>query len=243
MTGGAGNDRLTGGAGDDILEGAAGNDALIGGTGADFMAGGTGDDTYMVDDFGDSTFENAGEGVDSVLCAASFYQFQPNVENVYYTGTGTFISHGNDLANIVFGGAGNDWLTGDGGNDRLDGGAGDDRLEGNLGNDALVGGAGNDVLIGGEGDDIMNGGAGDDVFVFGVAFGNDIVQPGFDANPAGGQDLLDISGAFVTAETFAARVTITGGADALVTIAGSGSIWLQGVAAADLTQSDFLLAP
>jgi hypothetical protein len=38
----------------------------------------------------------------------------------------------------------------------------------------------------------MNGGAGNDTFVFASGFGNDRIQ-GFDANPADGQDLLDVS--------------------------------------------------
>ena len=43
----------------------------------------------------------------------------------------------------------------------------------------------------------MNGGAGNDTFVFGPGFGADTIN-GFDANPTGGQDLLDISDLGVT---------------------------------------------
>src|SRR5437879_2615758 len=53
----------------------------------------------------------------------------------------------------LFGGAGNDTLTGGSGADLLFGGAGNDILNGKGGNDLLFGGAGNDTLIGGSGDD------------------------------------------------------------------------------------------
>ena len=62
----------------------------------------------------------------------------------------------------LFGGAGNDTLTGGSGNDDLRGDAGDDILSGRGGNDSLLGGAGNDGLTGGSGDDILTGGAGND---------------------------------------------------------------------------------
>ena len=51
----------------------------------------------------------------------------------------------------LFGGAGNDTLTGGSGADQLFGGAGNDTLLGKGGNDLLFGGAGNDTLIGGTG--------------------------------------------------------------------------------------------
>src|SRR5262249_25716154 len=60
----------------------------------------------------------------------------------------------------LFGGAGNDTLTGGSGADQLFGGAGNDILNGKGGNDLLFGGAGNDTLIGGDGDDQGFGGAG-----------------------------------------------------------------------------------
>jgi cyclophilin family peptidyl-prolyl cis-trans isomerase/Ca2+-binding RTX toxin-like protein len=70
---------------------------------------------------------------------------------------------GNDLITVakgmrfpadLFGGLGNDTLTGGDGNNILVGGAG---------NDVLNGGAGRNILIGGAGADTLNGGAGDDI--------------------------------------------------------------------------------
>ncbi|MCO6055364.1 calcium-binding protein, partial [Pseudomonas sp. MOB-449] len=85
-------------------------------------------------------------------------------------------------------------------------------------------------------------GAGADTFVFGAGFGQDRVL-GFDANPAGGQDLLNIAALGVTAANFAANVAITDvGADTLVSV-GGGSIRLVGIAdATTITQTDFTLA-
>src|SRR5215470_14921599 len=66
----------------------------------------------------------------------------------------------------LFGGAGNDTLTGGSGGDMLFGQSGNDTLLGKGGNDLLFGGAGNDTLIGGDGDDTaeVNGGNGAETF-------------------------------------------------------------------------------
>jgi Ca2+-binding RTX toxin-like protein len=61
-----------------------------------------------------------------------------NVENITYTGAGTFAGTGNALANVIIGGALADTLTGGDGNDTLDGGAA---------NDTMVGGTGDDTFI------------------------------------------------------------------------------------------------
>jgi Ca2+-binding RTX toxin-like protein len=140
------------------------------------------------------------------------------------------------IENVV-GGSGNDVLTGDAGANVLDGG---------LGNDTLNGGGGADTLIGGAGNDSMTGGAGNDTFVFGVDFGNDTIEAGFDANPTGGQDLLNIAQLGITTGNFASSVTIADlGNDTLVTI-GANSITLlgvNGVGTNSITQTDFILAP
>src|SRR6516164_2147787 len=64
----------------------------------------------------------------------------------------------------LFGGAGNDVITGGSGNDELFGGAGNDTLIGKGGNDQMFGGAGNDRMIWnpGDGTDLMEGGDGID---------------------------------------------------------------------------------
>lgn len=72
---------------------------------------------------------------------------------------------GNDL---ITGNKGNDYLNGGEGNDTLKGGAGNDVLFGDSGNDSLDGGAGADLLIGGLGTDTLKGGSGADNFLFHV---------------------------------------------------------------------------
>jgi len=98
---GDGNDYGLGGAGWDRLYGQDGNDTLEGWTDGDYLDGGTGDDQV----FGGFFCELSG--------------------NSYGNG-GVLDTHGNE----VFGGPGNDYLTGDLGNDRLDGGPGFDRGQG-----------------------------------------------------------------------------------------------------------------
>jgi Ca2+-binding RTX toxin-like protein len=242
ITGGAGGDMLIGNGGDDVLIGNVGNDTLAGGAGNDAMSGGAGNDTYQVDSAGDSVTELANEGTDTVQTVLNAYTLAANVENLQFTGTGSFAGGGNGLANDMRGGAGNDTLIGADGNDMLVGNAGDDILLGGAGNDSLQGGDGADRLTGGGGNDVMNGGAGNDTFVFGAGFGADTIQD-FDANPAGGQDQMDLSALGITAANFAARVTIAGSVNTLVVVAGHGSISLVSVAPTDVTAADFLLAP
>jgi len=106
---------------------------------------------------------------------------------------------------IVGKNGGGQTLTGTIEEDTITGGNGKDVLNGAGGNDILSGGKGADVLNGGAGNDRMDGGEGNDIFIFSAGFGNDQIF-GFDANPAGGQDKLDISAFGTTSATFAALV-------------------------------------
>ncbi len=139
------------------------------------------------------------------------------------------------------GGTGNDRVDGNAGNDRMSGGAGDDALRGGSGNDNISGGADNDTINGGAGNDRMSGGTGNDKFVFTKGFGNDVIND-FDANPAGGQDKLDISALGISASNFASHVLIFDvGADTLVVVDGD-TIRLAGVGNSNtVTHSDFVL--
>lgn len=66
-----------------------------------------------------------------------------------------------------------DILYGDDSANRIRGGKGNDYLESGNGNDDLNGGVGDDYLYAGSGDDRVNGGAGDDLIVAGDGAGND----------------------------------------------------------------------
>ena len=111
-----------------------GNDlgnVIAGGTGIDTMVGLLGDDTYVVRNSGDTIVEAAGQGTDTVETALGLYVLNAaNVENLTYTGTGSFIGVGNTLDNVITGGA-----------------ASDDYLYAGAGADTLIGGAGNDVFL------------------------------------------------------------------------------------------------
>src|SRR5882672_1958428 len=88
----------------------------------------------------------------------------------------------------LFGGDGNDVLTGGSGNDQLFGQAGNDTLLGKGGADALFGGAGNDTLTGGDADDQMFGEAGDDRMIWNPGDDNDLMEGG------DGNDTAEVNG-------------------------------------------------
>ncbi|MGO7870424.1 beta strand repeat-containing protein, partial [Rhizobium leguminosarum] len=135
---GSANFTGTGNALANTITGGIGNDTLNGGAGADTLIGGAGDDTYIVDNAGDSVAENAAAGTDTVKTVLASYTLGSGVENLTYIGTVAFAGTGNDLDNVITGGAAIDTLSGGIGNDTLNGGAGADRLIGGAGNDTYI---------------------------------------------------------------------------------------------------------
>lgn len=164
VSGNAGNDLLDGGEGDDTLRGGGGDDRLEGGKGADRMLGGGGNDIYIVESDVDVIREKRDKGTDTVETGLSSFTLAAHFENLTFTGVGNFTGNGNNLANVMTGGAGSDVLTGFSGKDELSGENGNDRLVGGNQADTLDGGKGNDVLVGGTGADTMTGGAGNDAY-------------------------------------------------------------------------------
>mgnify|MGYP003704721971 CR=1 FL=1 len=110
-------DQVTGGA--DTIFGLGGNDTIDGLGGADTMFGGAGDDTYEVDNVGDIVSESSGQGTDLVNATGVDYTLTANVENLTYTGSGSFIGTGSALDNVLTGGTGSDMLSGAAGNDTI----------------------------------------------------------------------------------------------------------------------------
>jgi Ca2+-binding RTX toxin-like protein len=82
----------------------------------------------------------------------------------------------------LFGGSGNDTLTGGSGADTLFGQGGDDTLLGKGGNDQLFGGGGNDTLIGGGGNDQAFGQGGNDRMIWNPGDGTDLNEGGNDVD-------------------------------------------------------------
>jgi Ca2+-binding RTX toxin-like protein len=138
--------------------GLGGNDYLDGGLGADVMKGGLGNDTYVVDNAGDSVIEANGEGYDTVRTTLGtrtathdqLYVLPAFVEALIATSATGQAIRGNTLNNHLVGGDGDDFIAAhDLGTDTVEGGAGDDFIY--MGGeftaaDTISGGAGTDTL-------------------------------------------------------------------------------------------------
>jgi Ca2+-binding RTX toxin-like protein len=132
--------------------------------------------------------------------------------------------------------------------DRYTGTAGSDVMNGLAGADVINGGAGDDTINGGAAGDTLTGGIGSDLFVYNAAnFGADLISD-FDATPAGGQDLIDLTGLGVTAADFNTRVRyVLSGGTVLITVSlngvSQGTIRLNSITNINLLDvTDFRLA-
>ena len=155
--GGSAADWLIGNRLDNALTGGAGDDTLDGGPGRDTMTGGAGDDQFLLDDAGDLTRENPGEGVDTAWSqAAAAPTLGAHVEIGRLFGVGVALNAGAtatqlvanpNLASTLQGGVGDDVLWGSTLDNVLNGGAGDDIIRGQSGGGTWSGGAGNDQFV------------------------------------------------------------------------------------------------
>ncbi len=172
---------ITGSSSADSINGSAAADNLTGGGGNDTINGGGGIDTasYAADTQIVAANLFSGLAVQNAGLPGALFDTLINIENVI-GGTGDDFIVGNDVANRLEGGFGNDNLWGFGANDTLIGGDGndiivggdnDDSLESGIGQDWLYGQGGADtlratdatanafnVLVGGDGDDTLIGG-------------------------------------------------------------------------------------
>jgi Ca2+-binding RTX toxin-like protein len=120
---GTGNIDGTGNALVNTINGNSGNNRIDGQGGADVMNGGDGNDTYVVDNAGDSVTDTSGtDWVESSIT----HSLGADIENLQLTGTDNINGTGNGGVNTILGNSGNNLLNGLGGIDTYAGGAGDD---------------------------------------------------------------------------------------------------------------------
>jgi Ca2+-binding RTX toxin-like protein len=116
--------------------GTSDSDVMPGTAGADKLAGGAGNDTYIVNNPGDTILEYLDQGFDTVQSSVT-YKLAENVENLILTGSAAIDGTGNGL---------NNKLTGNSAANVLDGGAGDDTMIGGGGNDTYIIDSAGDVV-------------------------------------------------------------------------------------------------
>lgn len=226
---------LKGGAGDDVLFGLTGDDTLYGGDGDDFINGGAGNDMINGGDGTDTAdYSDAESGISAILPngfvdgGTGNFDTVTSVENIIGTDFDDTLIGTFDEANVLEGGAGDDYLNGLGGGDTLDGGDGVDTVgffnsdagvmvdlaagtasgghaEGAtlIGIENLLGSFFDDVLTGDDGDNVLNGNDGDDVLTGGA--GAD------ELNGGSGNDMIDYSDSDAAVSVRLWNQTATGG--------------------------------
>lgn len=107
---------LTGGGPADGTGNAAAN-TITGNSANNILSGLGGNDTYFVQNTGDSVIEGAGGGIDTVHSSVNFTISDDDVENLTLSGSSSINATGNASNNILTGNTGNNILTGHAGND------------------------------------------------------------------------------------------------------------------------------
>jgi Ca2+-binding RTX toxin-like protein len=156
LTGGGGNDSLFGNTSADVLYGGDGNDAIKAGLGNDLIIAGdgAGDDFYDGGDGIDTAqYTSALSGIRVDLSTVIGIASSRSPNDASKTGTDRLIG----IENITAGDF-DDQLIGSTLANVLSGGAGEDFLNGGAAADTLNGGSGRDVIVGGAGNDAINGG-------------------------------------------------------------------------------------
>ena len=151
LTGDGNANLISGGKGKDVLSGAGGNDTLFGGDGDDTISGGAGADSI-----------DGGAGLNTLDYSASSAGVNANLFTNTFSGGD---AQGDTVANMhnIIGSAFNDTLTAAVGNYSVWGGAGNDVLSGGgTGNYQLFGGDGDDMIFGMGGAELIDGGANND---------------------------------------------------------------------------------
>jgi len=160
-------DVVAGGEGEDYIYGSNSSDALFGGFGKDLIVGGGGNDVITGDD---NYFGAAQNWSYTVTITPSGHT---NIYGLTFSGINGGLDDTGKIGDddVIYGGAGSDYIDGVGGDDEIYGGAGDDILFGSAGNDFIEGGDGDDAIKGDgysvsidlQGADYIDGGVGNDL--------------------------------------------------------------------------------
>ncbi|MES1025729.1 hypothetical protein ABN584_22815 [Gloeocapsa sp. BRSZ] len=193
------------------LFGTAGNDVLLGSNTREYLSALDANDTVA-----------GGLGDDTLLGGAGNDVLRGDLNNRSPQGS----VGGNDT---LFGGLGNDQLGGKGGDDQLFGEQDNDTLYGDDGDDLLRGGLGNDTLIG----DDFSGGQGSDTFVLAAGEGRDTIL-----DFENGIDRIGLAGGLSFNQL---TITNSGANNTLIRFGSEQLALLSGVAASNLTATDFTL--
>jgi Ca2+-binding RTX toxin-like protein len=163
--------------------GGAGNDVLTDSNGADSFFGGDGDDIIKATNAGSDTLSGGGSAGDTLDYSARSVAINATLGGDVLIGA---VTSKNSGFGILYGGYGNDTLTGDDGANVIYGGNnGHDLIDGKAGADSIWGGVGNDTIYGGDGNtiDYLFGEAGDDKFVAAAdEDGVDVINGGGNTN-------------------------------------------------------------
>lgn len=187
IRGEGGNDTIFGLNKDDEIYGGGGDDVMFPGLGTNIVDGEAGSDTVVIQgeagDFSvtfDGEVKIVGENVSNTLT---------NIEWVVFDGEQGDVSIdvqdilSKNFAQVVYGGAAADSLSGASAKDIVYGFAGNDSING-------LGGA--DSIYGGDGNDTLTGGSGADTFFFATGSGSDVITD-FVASGLG-HDVIDLRG-------------------------------------------------
>ncbi|MDA0910859.1 MAG: hypothetical protein O2809_04790 [Proteobacteria bacterium] len=166
---GNGNNIITTGNGDDLIEVQSGQNTVRSGAGDDIVYGGNGDDLIY-----------AGKGDDVIYAGGSNDQL--------YAQWGDNVLYGEDGNDTLY--AGND------GADQLFGGQGDDTLRAKNGNDLLQGQEGDDALIAHGDNNILSGGDGSDHYQVNFKNANNTIINNYDSD--GSSDFMKLTGVKTT---------------------------------------------
>ena len=105
------------------------------------------------------------------------------------------------------------------GNDTIYGDETANSISGGAGNDTLFGRVGNDTLSGGTGNDTVSGDGGDDIYLFNVGDGQDTIKEAGAFDSWGGNDTLQFGAGITAADLVVTEGT--GGNDLVISITGS----------------------